>query len=77
MLCCNYFVFGVVLQKYREKGVFHFTVDVPDKTASLSLSASYQDDMGSMASASAQAIAYYSPQVSIYIYTKRGHDSGY
>ncbi|XP_042213472.1 CD109 antigen-like [Homarus americanus] len=47
-------------QKYREKGVFHFTVDVPDKTAKLTLTASYQDDLGSIASANAQAIAFYS-----------------
>ncbi|KAK7085756.1 hypothetical protein SK128_008452, partial [Halocaridina rubra] len=47
-------------QKYREKGVFHFTVDVPDKTAGLQLTASYQDDDGSVAGASATAIAQYS-----------------
>lgn len=40
-------------------------MDVPDKTASLTLSATYQDDEGSMDSASAQAIAYYSPNVSV------------
>ncbi|XP_069938701.1 CD109 antigen [Cherax quadricarinatus] len=54
------FVRNQHFQKYREKGVFHFTVDVPDKTAGLTLTASYQDDSGSVASASAQAIAYYS-----------------
>ncbi|KAK3858623.1 hypothetical protein Pcinc_035182 [Petrolisthes cinctipes] len=49
-------------QKYREKGVFHFTVHVPDKTARLTLTASYQDDEGSLAGATAQGIAYYSPR---------------
>ncbi|XP_050698378.1 CD109 antigen-like isoform X1 [Eriocheir sinensis] len=48
-------------EKYREKGVFHFTMDVPEKASQLVLTAAYQDDDGSMASASAQALAYYSP----------------
>ncbi|XP_063601843.1 CD109 antigen-like [Penaeus indicus] len=56
------FVRNQKFQKYREKGVYHFVVDVPEKTASLSLTASYQDDSGSIAAASATAIAYYSPR---------------
>ncbi|XP_068210039.1 CD109 antigen-like [Palaemon carinicauda] len=47
-------------QGYREKGVFHFVVDVPDKTASLTLTANYEDDEGSIAAASAEALAHYS-----------------
>ncbi|KAK8389963.1 hypothetical protein O3P69_012881 [Scylla paramamosain] len=56
------FVRNQQFEKYREKGVFHFTVDVPETASGLSLTAAYQDDEGDTASASAQGIAYYSPK---------------
>ncbi|XP_050713228.1 CD109 antigen-like isoform X2 [Eriocheir sinensis] len=49
-------------QKYREKGVFHFTLNVPEKTAQLTLVATYMDGYGDAASATAQGLAYYSPR---------------
>ncbi|KAG0724718.1 CD109 antigen [Chionoecetes opilio] len=56
------FVRNQQFEKYRDKGVFHFTMDVPDTATKLTLTAAYQDDDGDLASASAQAIAYYSPK---------------
>lgn len=60
-----------LLQKYREKGVFHFTLHVPEKTSQLTLVATYQDDYGDTASATAQGMAFYSPKVQsclLYVY---------
>ncbi|MPC34052.1 CD109 antigen [Portunus trituberculatus] len=56
------FVRNQQFEKYRDKGVFHFTMDLPETTSGLVLSASYQDDEGDTAAASAQGIAYYSPR---------------
>ena len=56
-------VFALPLQKYREKGVFHFTFNVPEKTSQMILSATYRDDEGDTAGATARGIAYFSPQV--------------
>lgn len=61
-------VFIFLLQKYREKGVFHFTLNVPEKTAQLSIVATYQDDYGDVASATAHAMAYYSPKVPVCLF---------
>ena len=51
---------NVQFQSYREKGVFELVINVPPKTKSLTMTASYSDEDGAIAGATAQAIAYYS-----------------
>lgn len=63
LLSTSDFVFALVFQKYREKGIFHFTLNVPEKTTQLTLIATYEDDDGDTASATAQGIAFFSLQV--------------
>ncbi|CAL4102803.1 unnamed protein product [Meganyctiphanes norvegica] len=47
--------------EYREIGVYRFQIDeIPDKTVSIKLSATYQDDFGAHSATTANAIAYYS-----------------
>ena len=56
-------VLAMLLQNYREKGVFHFTFNVPEETSQVTLVATYRDSEGDTAVTKAQANAFFSPQV--------------